>query len=120
MRKIETTVQTLRHSMRGPYKNVELHHSRDGRVGGYIFAKFPSGEVRVIHHSGLDLSRKGSWVNDQDRRCYARIAGIAFKDLRAAIKAEQDAQEKQRNSSTFRHLEKMAAKAGYRLVKGAE
>ena len=87
-----------------------------GRTGRLVIFVKHGTTVYTLRSQGLNLCSSLN-VNDDIRRTYARLAGIPFKDLAAAVKAQRIVDAQIEASDKIQSLKSQAAKAGYRLVK---
>jgi hypothetical protein len=89
----------------------------DDRREAVIFVKTADGQVYHTQKGRYELNLLGDYVmNDRDRRAWALLAGVPFKELydaRKLAKAEADTRERARMLANVQHT---AKKLGYALV----
>lgn len=91
--------------------------ARSSAGNGLIFVKTTSGKIHLAsrrYHEVDLLHEFGS--NAKDRSVYAKLAGIAVKDLDTARKAARDKAIKENRVFELRRLRGAAAKLGMKLV----
>lgn len=99
----------------GTHENVIVYRAY-GRVGRLITFVKIAGVVYADRHYGLNLVSSNN-VNDDVRRAYCRLAGIKFKDMQAAVRAERIRLREVVLSDAFHDVERSAGRLGYRLVR---
>lgn len=113
MSKINLAIQPLPD---GRYNDVTIYraYGRTGRLA--TFVKLSNGKIHVTGRGPLYLA-SSIGVNDDVRRTYARLAGIPWADLKAAVAAERIRMVEEAEQDKLNDLRESAARHGYRLVR---
>lgn len=104
-------------NLRVPYLPGGRYHNVTGMEIVGVIALVRIGDTVFSVSRPLHLAHSYR-VNDKVRRAYCRLAGVQFKDLKAAVKADLAERESSEQAREVARLRSDARKRGYTLVKG--
>lgn len=89
---------------------------------GTTFVKTGDGKVYILREPGsahlcVDICDTWDCINDNDRRRWAKLAGVPFRDVTAQMAKNRKDYALQANESEIRKAKSLAEKHGFKLVK---
>ena len=92
-------------------------NGRGGRSGGAILVKTADGVIRSLRHHRFDVDLCEPYTSDDDRRAYAKLAGIPAKSLQDEAKRRRVERLQMEKAAEINRAVNLLRKSGYTVKK---